>query len=69
MVCTSTMYNFIRRYKVEWERMLRYKSFGYKKRKLKVKKTALVGVPLIEERREEINNREVFGNWEVDMVV
>ena len=69
MVCTSTMYNFIRRYKVEWERMLRYKSFGYKKRKWKVKKTALVGVPLIEERREEINNREVFGNWEVDMVV
>lgn len=69
MVCTSTMYSFIRRYKIEWERMLRYKSFGYKKRKWKAKKTALVGVPLIEERWEEINAREVFGNWEVDMVV
>lgn len=31
--------------------------------------TALVGVPLIEEREEIINNRESFGVWEVDMVV
>ncbi len=68
IVSTSTMYNFIRRYKPSWERMLRHKSFGYKK-KWQHKKTALVGVPLIEERSEEINNREVFGNWEVDMVV
>ena len=69
MVCASTMYSFIRRYKPERERLLRYKSFGYKKRKWKAKKTALVGVPLIEARWEEINSREVFGNWEVDMVV
>jgi len=62
------MYNFIRRYKPNWERMLRHKGFGYKK-KPQYKKTALVGVPLIEERAERINNREVFGNWEVDMVV
>jgi IS30 family transposase len=48
--------------------MLRYKGFGYKK-KPQYKKTVLVGVPLIEERAERINNREVFGNWEVDMVV
>jgi len=48
--------------------MLRHKGFGYKKR-LQHKKTALVGVPLIEERAERINNREVFGNWEVDIVV
>jgi len=68
IVSTSTMYNFIRRYKPNWERMLRHKGFGYKKR-LQYKKTALVGVPLIEERAERINNREVFGNWEVDMVV
>ncbi len=63
MVYTSTMYSFIRRYKPERERLLRYKSFGYKKRKWKAKKTALVGVPLIEARWEEINSREVFGKW------
>jgi IS30 family transposase len=69
MVCTSTMYRFIHTYKREWEYKLRHGKHWYKKRKGKSKKTALVGVPLITERPEEVNNRENFGDWEVDMVV
>jgi len=68
MVCTSTMYDFIHTCKQEWEYMLRYGKHWYKKRSWK-KRTALVGVPLIEERDEEVNNRSTFGNWEVDMIV
>ena len=68
MVSTSTMYRFIHTYKKEREYRLRYGKHWYKKRKGKKKKTAVVRVPLIEEREEEINNRETLGDWEVDMV-
>ena len=68
MVCTSTAYNFIHKYKDEREHRLRYWKHGYKKRTWK-KKTAVVWVDLIEKRDESINNRETYWDWEVDMVV
>ncbi|MDR2190474.1 MAG: hypothetical protein LBP53_04750 [Candidatus Peribacteria bacterium] len=38
-------------------------------KKERKKKTALVNVPLIEARAEEIDKRLIFGHWEVDMIV
>lgn len=69
VVSTTTLYNFIWNYKPERTKYLRYGKHRYKKRKGRLKKTALVWVPLISERPQEINNRTSFGHWEADMVV
>lgn len=69
MVATSTVYYFIHHHYPKREHFLRKWKHWYRKRNPWAKKTALCWVPLIEERPEEINNREELGHWEADMVV
>ncbi len=66
---TSTVYRFIDEYKKDRKKYLRFGKHGYKKRGSKKKKTALVWVPLIEERPTCIEERQEIWHWEADMVV
>ncbi len=68
-VAASTLYRFIDTYKKERKKYLRFGRHGYRKRGSWKKKTALVGVPLIDERSKTVDERKEIGHWEADMVV
>ena len=71
-VCTATLYNYI--YKGVFLRLTdsnlrnRGKSRKKKRRARKIQKRASAGES-IEKRPKEINERKLFGNWEMDTVV
>lgn len=72
-VCTKTLYNYIDRRLIAgvgneslWE-----KRFRRKQSARRVRRTAkrISRGPGIEQRPEEVESREVFGHWEMDLVV
>lgn len=69
-VCTSTLYSYIAKgvflhltKQDLWEKGKR------KQKKNAVKRIAHPKLPSIEERPENINNREEYGHWEMDLIV
>ena len=66
---TTTLYRFIENHKPSRKKYLRHWKHGYRKRWNWKKKTALVWVPLIEERAESVDERKEIWHWEADMVV
>lgn len=68
-IASSTVYNFINRYRPKRKKYLRFGQHGYKKRWSKQGKNKLVWVPLIHERSDKVDARKRIGDWEVDMVV
>lgn len=68
-VATSTFYNFVNNYKNSRKQYLRFGKHWYRKKWTWNKKTALVWVPLIDERPKSVEDRIEIWHWEVDMVV
>lgn len=70
-VCLSTLYNYVRSgmfYNITMKDMPLPRKKKRKNRKLKKQKRASAGTS-IDQRPEEINNRETIGHWEMDSVV
>ncbi len=70
-ICLSTLYNYVRSgmfYNITMSDMPMPRKKKHKNRKLKKQKRASVGTS-IDQRPEEINNRETVGHWEMDSVV
>lgn len=70
-VCLSTLYNYVRLgmfYNITMVDMPMPRKKKRKNHKIKKQKRASVGTS-IDQRPEEINNRETIGHWEMDSVV
>lgn len=70
-VCLSTLYNYVRSgmfYNITMADMPMPRKKKRKNHKIKKQKRASVGTS-IDQRPEEINNRETIGHWEMDSVV
>ena len=70
-VCLSTLYNYVRSgmfYNITMADMPMPRRKKRKNHKIKKQKRASVGTS-IDQRPEEINNRETIGHWEMDSVV
>lgn len=66
----STMYRYARIYDKELEKMLLYKSWWYRKWGYKYwKNSKLLELTSINDREEEINNRERKWDYEIDLIV
>ena len=68
-VCTKTLYNYIddsllKVINIDWSLRVRHKC----KRRTLRKNRRLYGLS-IDERLEDINNRNEFGHWEIDTMV
>ena len=69
-ICTSTLYSYIGKgvfLHLTTKNLL--EAGQRKKKKNPVRRIAHPKLPSIEERPEEINNREEYGHWEMDLVV
>lgn len=68
-ICIRTFYNYI---DMEFFQYLTFKDLPHrrkrKKRKVKAYKTLRTDAPTIDERPKEIDDREIFGHWEMDTV-
>ena len=70
VVNTSTLYRYARNEDKELEKLLLYKSWWYNKWQYKYwKNSKILELESIEEREEQINNRERIWDYEVDLIV
>lgn len=69
MVCTKTLYNYIGQGLIKVRNIDLQLKMRLKPKKARIRKNKRVLGQSIEQRPEEIQNRQSFGHWEIDTVV